>query len=281
MMQRKKKTAMPKASKPSRTPRPADINPDFVEYDSTKPKHGRPLTVTAKIRNPPSKVPETCSLKLFPKVAARIQQDLLWHARSVAAHHKPDLINNSLIGELLTIAVGPPEKTKRQWHKANLRLSIEAYGPWIHWFALRVSEGNRISPKFKNLLEEILSKAKSAGYRRNLFQSTHRPPRYLYSTLAAFLVEFCVGGAELWTDGLHTIPPVKLISQSLERQRSRQGSQNATDPTGVKNIFKTILGNEYEKMLETPTGKTPTAPPAIRRLLNPSRKSTVLFRSQQ
>jgi len=277
----KKKPAIALASKRSRAPKPAEISPDLVAVRSTRPKYGRPLTVTAQFPNLRNNDHDTCSLTLFPGVAARIQQDLLWHAQNVAAHHKPDLINDSLIGELLTIAVGPPEKTKRQWLQANLRESIEGYGPWIHWFALRVSERNRISAKVEDLLEKILSKAKSAGYKRNLFRSTHRPPRYLYSTLTAYLVEFCVGGAELWTDGLQCIPPVKLISQSLERQRSGQGAQNYTDPTGVKNIFKTILGNKYEKILETPIGQTPTAPPAIQRLLSPSHKSIALFRSQQ
>lgn len=270
---------MPQASKPIRTPRPKDIDPAFVDITTNKPKRGRPITVTAKIRNPPSKVLETCSLNLFPKVAARIQQDLLWHAQNVAIHHKSDLINDSLIGDLLTCALKPP--TKRQWHQENLRMVIEADGPWIHWFALQVSGQKRISPKAKNLLGKILSKAKSAGYSRSLFQSAHRPPRYLYSTLCAFLVEFCFGGAELWTNDLKRKPPVKLIRQSLERQRSRQGTQNYSDPTGVKNIFKEILGNEYDKILETPTGETPTAPPAICRLLNPSHKTIVLWQSQQ
>jgi len=271
---------MPPKAQPNRIGRPAKINPDFVDIGSNKPKPGRPITVTATFPNPHTKVLETCSLTLFPEVAANIQQNLLERVQDAVRCRSGDLEDESVIGQLLAVAMESVPKSKRQWMKPTLRACVEEDAPWIHWFALRVSTEKTLPEKFKDLLEKILSEATLAGYPETVFQGTHRPTPYLYSTLAAFLVEHCTGGANMWTD-LKCTPPVKLIRQSLSRQRAQRAHQTPPDPIGGKNIFKEVLGKDYKAFLAVPEGKIPLAPPAIQRLINPSRKSISLSRSHQ
>jgi len=261
----KNKQTMAQARKRSRTPRPAEIDPALVDIRSKKPKRGRPITLTAKIKNYEKAIIGECKLSLSKDTAALIQADLLWHAQNVAAFHQPNLIQDSLLGELITRTIGPPESTSYRYTLACIRESIEGFGPWIEGFVTRVSGTKPPTKDDALLLKKILAKAQKSGYKKSLFYRPNCPDRILKSTLRGFLIEYCLGGPEWWSKN-HLLPPFMLSLRSIERQRGKAKG----DQVSPLNIFRHYLGPDYKTKIKDPK-KPIIVPPRIRGLQKSSR----------
>jgi hypothetical protein len=246
---------MAQASKRSRALRPAEINPEDVVIRTTKPKRGRPITVTATIKNYGE-----CKLTLAKDTAVRLEGDMLWHAQNVAVFHRSDLIQNSLIGDMLSTAIGPVESTRHQYVLSCIREGIEGFGPWIIKFVDRVSGTKPPTKDDALLLKKILVEAKKSGYEKRVFYSRNQPSRISKSTLTAFLIEYCLGGAEWWKN-IRLIPPLKLSILSIQRQQGQTYGKKG----GPLNLFRHYLGSDYIRKLKRPKILI-VVPPRIRSL---------------
>lgn len=251
---------MPQSRNRSRTPRPVDIDPALVDICSSKPKRGRSITLTATIRNYDGKAVEKFKLTVSKDTAVRLEKDMLWHAANVATFHKSDLIRNSVLGDMLATAIGPPESTPRQFYLSCIREGIEEFGPWIVGFVDRVSGTKPPAKDDALLLKKLLAEAKQLGYEKGIFYYRNQRNRILKSTLTAFLIEFCLGGAEGWRY-IHLFPPLKLSLMSIQKKREKPPGKEIAP----LNIFRHYLGADYKRKLKHPK-KLIVVPPSIRNL---------------